>query len=172
MTQKSARGMARGWRRGRGVGGKRIDAYHWTVKPAGSARCPDCGAVWKRGRWTWAAAATVSTRRECPACRRVRDCFPAGWIRLEGSFREDETEILGMIRNIESAEKADHPLERLMEISDHPWGILVTTTGIHLARRIAEALRRRWHEGVEIDYVVSQDLVRVTWKHAPARGSG
>ena len=166
MTQKNARGLARGWRRGRGVGGERIDAYRRTGKLPGTARCPDCGVVWMRGRWLWSVDAEVSTRIECPACRRIRDGFPAGFIRLEGSFPNDREEILGMIRNVESAEKSEHPLERIMEMSDQAWGVLITTTGIHLARRIAEALRRRWHERIAIDYVVSQDLVRVTWRHA------
>jgi hypothetical protein len=94
-----------------------------------------------------------------------------GRVRLEGEFGGRKMEILHRVRNVEAAEKADHPLERIMTLSEEPWGLSITTTGIHLARRIAEALQRTWHEHVDIRYAKAEDLVRVTWRHPapPAR---
>ena len=72
--------------------------------------------------------------------------FPAGEIRLGGSFLgKHRDEILHLVRHQEEMEKAEHPLNRIMKIDDTPDQILVTTTEIHLPRRIGEALRNAFH---------------------------
>jgi hypothetical protein len=167
MTEKSARGLARGWRRGRGVGGTRHDAYRPRTKLPEPAVCQKCGAVWHKGRWTWDRVPKGAQEHTCPACLRIAEKQPAGRLRLEGDFTGLKREILRLVRNQEEAETAQHPLERLMGVDQEPWGISITTTGIHLARRIAEALRRTYHERVQIRYLKAQDLVRVVWRHAP-----
>ena len=68
-----------------------------------------------------------------------------------------------MIRNTEKLEKGEHPLERLIEIANEEDSLVVTTTGMHLARRIASALKRRFHGGVAIRYPEGESLVRVDW---------
>jgi NMD protein affecting ribosome stability and mRNA decay len=153
-----------GWRRGRGVGGTRHDSYKPRQKLPEPTVCPKCGAVYHKGRWTWAERPAGAGERTCPACRRIADHFPAGCLRILGDLGPREAELLNLVRNQEAAEKAEHPLERLMEIQRDREGLLVTTTGIHLARRIAEALQRAFHEHVEIQYLKEQDLVRVTWQ--------
>ena len=165
MGPYSRKALTRGPRRGRGVGGTRDDAYLPTKKVAGPVVCPVCRAVCQRGRWSWTPVPDAAAEHECPACRRTRDGMPAGRIRLEGEFGARRAEILSLVLHREAAEKADHPLERIMTISEEPWGLSITTTGVHVARRIAEALRKAWHERIEIRYAKSQDLVRVTWKH-------
>jgi hypothetical protein len=175
---KHSMSISQGWRRGRGIGSSRHDAYKLPAKLPEPTACPTCGAVWHKGRWTWAAKPDGAHAHVCPACQRIKDRFPAGRLRLEGDFGERKTEILQRVRNVEAAEKADHPLERLMELEVGPSAISITTTGIHLARRIGEALQRTWHEHVEIRYAREESLVRVTWRHpqddpesSPAPGS-
>jgi hypothetical protein len=165
---KNTMSISQGWRRGRGVGSSRHDAYKLPAKLPEPTACPTCGAVWHKGRWTWGEKPEGAHAHVCPACQRIRDRYPAGELRLEGEFGERKTEILQLVHNQEAAEKADHPLERLMEIRVEQSAISITTTGNHLARRIGEALRRTWHEHVEIRYAKEDNLVRVTWRH-PAR---
>jgi hypothetical protein len=81
----------------------------------------------------------------CPACRRVRDRYPAGTVRIPLSILARREDLLGLIRNVEAAEKADHPLERLMGIEESGGHLVVTTTGVHLAREIAHKLAKQLH---------------------------
>ena len=54
----------------------------------------------------------------CPACRRVRDRYPAGEVTLGGTFFvEHADEALSLVRNIEDAERRAHPLQRIMTIT-------------------------------------------------------
>jgi hypothetical protein len=90
-------------------------------------------------------------RAVCPACRRIADRFPAGRVELSGEFlRDHREEILNLVRNAEDAEKSERPMERIMAITEEAGRALVTTTGIHVARRIGEALSRSYQG--ELDY--------------------
>jgi hypothetical protein len=157
---------ARGFRRGRGVGGTRHDAYAPRQKIAGPACCSGCGAVYDAGRWSWRARPNACASIVCPACRRIRDRFPAGVLRFEGDLGAREAEILGLLKNVEAREKRDHPLERLMSVRRAGGGLTVETTGLHLARCLAGALERAFHREAEIRFLREQDLVRVTWRAA------
>ena len=58
----------------------RDELVHDTYKAKGKlpepARCPDCGATYHRGRWTWEPAPAGFHEHLCPACQRTRDKFP------------------------------------------------------------------------------------------------
>lgn len=125
--------------------------------PGGGARCPQCGAVYHQGRWSWQQAlAEGAPSHVCPACRRIADDQPAGTLYLAGGFLEaHREEVLGLIHNTEAAEKAQHALERLLRITDQDGGLLVTTTGMHLAQRIGHALSAAYKG--ECDYRYAQD---------------
>lgn len=129
--------------------------------------CPDCGAVFVDRRWTWAPAPPVVNEARCPACRRIADNYPAGFIELQGPFlAAHRDEILHLIRNTEAVEKAEHPLERLMAIDEEggPERILVTTTGIHLARRIGKALARAFQGSLTLRYGEDENSLRTVWE--------
>jgi len=117
------------------------DSYKAGKKLPEPTRCPDCAAAYINGRWSWASAAAGARQTRCPACQRIHDRFPAGFVRLEGSFLQaHREEILHLIRNHEAKEKAQHPLQRIMAIEEDAEGVTATTTDIHLARDIALAL--------------------------------
>jgi NMD protein affecting ribosome stability and mRNA decay len=138
------------------------DTYRKRAKSAEVLRCPDCGVYCHAGRWSWEAPPGADLGSTvCPACRRIKDRYPAGTIRLHGELGELRDELLALFRNLEEQEKAEHPLERLMGIVDTKGGLEVTTTGIHVARCIAGALERRFHGKVRIRYPPEQDLVQV-----------
>lgn len=91
--------------------------------------------------------------------------MPAGTIRLRGAFvRQHTDELCGLIRNTEELEKRDHPLERLMAISDSADGLDVTTTGLHLAQRIGHALEAAYDGDLKIHYDGEEYYVDIHWQ--------
>jgi len=140
------------------------DSYKSNRKLPEPACCPECGAVFHKGRWTWGAAPAGAHEQTCPACHRIREKFPAGHVTLKGDFlREHRDQILHLVRNHEAKEKAEHPLERIMAIEDTADGVLVTTTDTHLARDIAEALYHAYKGELEFHYNKEENLLRATW---------
>lgn len=133
--------------------------------PEGNAHCPQCGAVHHQGRWTWLLALPEGAQAHvCPACRRIADDQPAGTLHLEGGFQaEHRAEVLGLIHNIEAAEKAQHALERLIKVSERQDGLLVTTTGIHLAQRLGHALTGAFKGECSYRYAEGEHHLAVHW---------
>lgn len=129
------------------------------------SHCEECGAVYRRGRWRWGKPAQSSHATLCPACRRTRDRLPAGYVSLAGDyFRAHRDEVLARVRNCESAERSEHPLERIMAVQADGAGAVVTTTDAHLARRIGEALRKSFKGEIEFHYNRADNLLRVEWR--------
>jgi NMD protein affecting ribosome stability and mRNA decay len=140
------------------------DSYKAGHKLREPTRCPDCGAVFQKGRWTWGAAPDAAHEELCPACHRIHDKFPAGFVALKGAFLDGHRdEILHLIRNHEAKEKAEHPLQRIIAIVDSADGVMVTTTDIHLARDLAQALHRAYRGELELHYNKEDNLLRASW---------
>ena len=146
---------------------KRHDAYQEGNKWPEPTLCTECSALFVNGRWTWGKPLpqTVSNETICPACRRIADRYPAGYIEIKGSFfAEHRDEILNCVRNIEKQEKGERPLERIMSIADKKGHTLITTTGIHIARRIGGALSRAYKGELSFQYADGDQSVRVYWQ--------
>jgi len=125
--------------------------------------CPDCGATYTEGRWTWEPAPPAASQTLCSACERVRDDYPAGFITIAGDFvHKHREEILQLARNVEAREKAEHPIKRIMTISKESDPLQITTTDIHLAQGIGRALASAFKGDLEIDF--EEDIVRVVWR--------
>ena len=140
------------------------DPYKERHKPPEPALCPSCGVVFEHGRWHWKARPANAQEHLCPACRRVKDRYPAGYVSLEGSFlQEHRDELLHLVRNEEKRAKDEHPLERIMDIRQDGDKTLVTTTEVHLARRIGDALHHAYQGNLQIKYSPDEYLVRVYW---------
>ena len=143
---------------------KRHDVYQLEEKLPEQTRCPDCGVEIKNGLWAWPKPPEKFDEVCCPACRRIAENAPAGFIEIRGSFfKENRSEILNMIMNIEKAEKSGHPLERVIEIIDKHDHVLITTTGIHIARRIGEALSRSYNGDFSFKYADGEQIIRLYW---------
>ena len=141
------------------------DTYKERRKLAEPTRCPRCAAVYRAGRWTWRKSSGPAYRVLCPACRRLRDRFPAGYVTLAGAFfRKHQEEILALVQHCAQREGAEHPLERIMNIEAVRGGVLVTTTSVHLARLIAEALRRSFKGDLGYRYNRGEKLLRAAWR--------
>jgi NMD protein affecting ribosome stability and mRNA decay len=140
------------------------DSYRQQEKLPEPTRCPDCGAVFRDGRWQWTPAPSGAHEALCPACRRIRDRYPAGYVTLTGDFfAAHRDDILHLVRNREVRAKAEHPLERIMAIEDVADGVQITTTDVHLARAIGEAVHDAYKGELELKYNDEENLVRVRW---------
>lgn len=144
---------------------KRHDVYQEQSKWPGPTRCSRCGALFVNGRWTWQEAPPKTHETVCPACRRIAERYPAGFVEISGLFFvEHRDEILNLVNNVEKQEKREHPLERIISmtpIGDH---LLITSTGHHLARRIGEALARAYKGQLYFQYADGEDSIRVRWQ--------
>ena len=144
---------------------KRHDTYRNKEKWREPTLCKGCGALFVSGRWTWKETSEKTHSATCPACRRIADRFPAGTIEIKGDFfSAHREEVVNLINNVEKQQKGEHPLERLMEISNEKGKTLVTTTGVHLARRIGEALSRSYKGDFSFQYGDGEKTLRVYWE--------
>ncbi|HLC08003.1 MAG TPA: BCAM0308 family protein [Methyloceanibacter sp.] len=144
----------------------RHDPYKARQKLDEPTECPSCGALFREGRWQWATDVPKEAHREtCPACHRINDKYPAGELTLSGRFlSEHQDEIVRLIRNTERAEKQEHPLQRIMAIEAGDAKIVVTTTDIHLARRIGHAIEDAFKGDLKTHYNEEEYFVRLTWR--------
>ena len=142
------------------------DAYRLDRKLADPATCPKCKATYRAGRWTWEKAPPQAAPAECPACRRIADDYPGGWLTLKGAFfAEHRTQVLARVVARETHEKAEHPLQRIIAFDDRgPAETVVTTTDPHLAREIAAALKSAFKGTVALDFSLGENRVRATWE--------
>ena len=81
-------------------------------------------------------------------------------------FVTHQDEILNLARNVGELEKNERPLERIMQIQENKDHAIVTTTGIHLARRIGEALSRSYKGDLNVQYTKDDTDVRVYWERS------
>lgn len=143
------------------------DAYKLKGKLPEPTTCPQCGAVFHAGRWQWMEAPAGAHQEVCSACHRIHDHYPAGFLTLRGEFfRAHREEIMNLVHNHEKHERAEHPLKRIMAVEEEKDGAtLVTTTDIHLARGIGEALHHAYQGDLQFHYNPEQNLLRVSWVH-------
>lgn len=141
------------------------DPYRTDSKMSSPAVCPDCGAVFLRGRWTWETAAPESASHVCPACQRIREQVPAAFLTLEGSFLvKHRDEIMGLIANLQREQEKEHPLKRIMSVKEQDSATTLELTDPHLARGIGEALHRAFGGELEYNYNKGETLLRVAWR--------
>jgi NMD protein affecting ribosome stability and mRNA decay len=142
------------------------DPYRTPKKARSPARCADCGATYRKGRWTWERSQPPPPASlVCPACRRVRDRYPAGEITVRGGFFvEHADEVLQLVRNTEDAERSAHPLQRIIAIARKGGNAIVTTTDLHVARRIGHALEDAWGGKLATHYDEGGYFIRITWE--------
>ena len=124
--------------------------------------CPDCGATYRDGRWTWKHGPVEAPRHLCAACERVRDGYPAGFVTARGHFAlGHRDEIIRIARNTEAAEKREHPIKRIMNTIEDPEGVVFETTELHLAQAIGRAIHGAFKGDLEVAF--AEDIVRVNW---------
>lgn len=73
-------------RRDRLVKEKRHDTYKEDKKWPEPTACTECNSVYLEGRWTWYEPPVNANKVLCPACQRISENYPAGYLELKGSF--------------------------------------------------------------------------------------
>lgn len=140
------------------------DTYKLKGKLREPTVCPDCGAVFRAGRWRWDEAPQGAHRETCPACHRVKDHYPAGFVSLTGAFfASHRDEIMSLVRHEEQRDHQTHPLKRIMAVEAQGDNVLVTTTDVHLARSIGEAVHHAYQGELDFHYRPDDNLLRVHW---------
>lgn len=143
----------------------RHDPYQVRRKYKEPTVCGGCGALYEHARWTWDDAPAHALRETCPACARTRDKLPAGWVSLSGEFfNAHRAELLKLARNAAERERTEHPLNRVMHITEGPSEVVIATCDIHSPRRIGEALERAYHGDLDIAFGQDEYSVRVNWR--------
>src|SRR5262249_39811881 len=90
---------------------------------------------------------------------------PAGIVTLQGgTTREDREEMMRLARHQEAEEKREHPLNRIISIEEDAQAVVINTTGIHLPRRIGEAVKRAFRGNLEEEFEKDGYCVRVNWR--------
>ena len=141
------------------------DPYIVVQKPTEPTVCPTCKAVFAEGRWSWQRPPAEAGEMTCPACQRIHDDFPAGYVTVKGEFlKAHRDEIVALAKSTEDREKAAHPLQRIMAIEDTREGLQVKTTDSLLARGIGEALHDAYKGDLKLKYSRDENLLRAVWK--------
>jgi hypothetical protein len=141
------------------------DTYQRRKKFHEPSVCGQCDAVYHEGRWQWMEERPQGAFKDlCPACHRVNDKYPAGEMTLSGRFfAAHREEILGLVRNEAEAENTEHPLHRIMGIEERREEAVVTTTDVHLPRRIGHALEHAYKGKTEIHFDKEGHFARMKW---------
>lgn len=141
-----------------------LDPYQGKKKLHEGTVCPQCGAVFHDGRWQWLAKKEGAHEELCAACRRINDHFPAGIVTLHAPAAvEHKEEMIRLAQHQEQVERKEHPLNRIMGIEADVEGITISTTDIHLPRRIGETIKRAFHGELEAHFEEDGYFVRVSW---------
>jgi len=165
MKSQSKGAGLMGFRKDREVKEQVHDTYKKRQKMVEPTLCPQCGALFQKGRWTWGFRPPNFHEETCPACHRIKDKYPAGFLHVGGSFfDEHKKEIINLVHHEEAQAKENHPLSRLIEVEEEPGGVLITTTDTHLPRRIGEALKHAYQGELHFQYGEGAYSIRVNWK--------
>jgi len=142
------------------------DPYRSRAKLRGPCRCKQCGATYLKGRWRWQGLQPPAPATAvCPACRRGNDRYPAGEVTVRGTFVATHgDEARRLIENVAAAESGEHPLHRIMTLRQRGGAIEITTTDVHLPRRIGHALENAWGGTLTAHYDEQGHYARVTWQ--------
>ena len=86
-------------------------------------------------------------------------------MRLSGGFvLAHRAEVVATLVRVAEREAAEHPLERIVEIRQDGDDIVVSTTGIHVARAMGRALQRAWDGVLDVEDDPAVLGVLVRWR--------
>jgi len=153
------------WRAWSGAqNGRRIDPYKHPGKLVAPTVCPQCGAIYRSGRWQWGPRPADAHEAICQACHRSNDNHPAGVVTLTGSFvRPNRPEIVRIAGEQELGERPDRPANRIIGIEQGDDRVVITTTDVQLPHRIGAAMHRTFQGTLDHHFDEVRYLMRVNW---------
>jgi NMD protein affecting ribosome stability and mRNA decay len=143
------------------------DAYRNKRKLPEPTLCKICGAVFSGGRWQWLdPLPEAADETRCPACQRIHDRMPAGYLTLRGVFFEEHREeIMRLIHNHVERQRLQHPLQRIIDTTtlEHG-GIEISFTEYHLPKGVGEAVKSAYQGDLQINFAEESGQERVRWE--------
>ena len=140
-------------------------------KVAGVIVCPECGAIYAKGRWTTAAdagshrLATVAGRSLCVACQMAERHQTRGYLTLRGAFFDaHEAEIETLLENEEARAAEDNPLGRILDWDRSIPGVLtISTSTEHLVERLGRAVYRAFGGDIDFGFSHANKFAHAYW---------
>lgn len=137
--------------------------------------CPECGLIYHNKRWTrdgnllesLKAKGKEIHKKQCPACRKIKDRYPLGILELRGSLVNDPEKkelILNTIRNESNFEERRNPLARIMEVKEENNAIYIFTTTESLARRLGRVVNKAFKGELTLMFSEDNKFIRVLWE--------
>ncbi len=143
------------------------DAYRTDRKLRDPTLCKICGAVFSGGRWQWldTLPEEADTTR-CPACQRIHDRLPAGFLTLSGEFFETHRdEIMRLVHHHVERQRLQHPLQRIIDSKQlETGGIEISFTEYHLPKGVGEAVKHAYQGELQITFAEESGQERVSWE--------
>ncbi len=149
------------------------DTYLPRRSPEGLLYCRGCGSIYHRRRWTLKPPREVIAQTEsgrdlrftlCPACRKLREHYPSGELRLAGIPAGEKGELLRLLRNEEKRAREKNPLERIMHLETGRDEWKVETTTEKLAQRLGRCVRKARGGSVVYKWAHNRKFARVLWQ--------
>lgn len=143
------------------------DPYKARKQPVEPLVCPDCGVVRSQGRWHWLDQPPPEAEpQRCPACQRIHDRVPAGYLILEGPFlAAHRDEILRLVHHKVDQQRLEHPMKRLMDMDQQAEDrIELRFTDLHLPRGVGEAIRNAYDGELKLNYTEEGGMLRAYWR--------
>jgi hypothetical protein len=126
--------------------------------------CPECDAIYMEGRWRWGPVPISANQAVCPACERIENNEPAGYLLLNGPFfGEHFDEIVDLLHEQAERKRLENPLMRLIEEERSDDLLLMTTTDLRLAHFLGAAVHHNYQGELEYQHNEARDLLRVHW---------
>lgn len=144
------------------------DPYLSKVEYEDKSVCRKCEAVYINKRWSvkeeHRQAAEGGPKALCPACRKIKENYPSGYVTLKGAFLKDhKEEIVNLLKNKEERAMHINPLERIIDLDDKGDTLEVTTTTEKFAQRIGQMMKKTYKGEVEYKWSDDVKIARVTW---------
>jgi len=148
------------------------DTYIPRLAPKETVQCVGCGAFYFRRRWTLTLPRQLKTPVSfhpvyCPACRKVKERYPSGELRLSGIDGAERGDVARILRNEEERAREKNPLERIMrlEAANGDWRIETTTE--KLAQRLGRSVKKARGGTLTYKWSHNNKFVRVLWQKKP-----
>ncbi len=133
--------------------------------------CPKCGLVFHEKKWIRDQELSNKLKKEkgihyelCPACKKFKQHYPMGIVRLKGNFWMTHKEgIKNLIHNEERRGMGKNPLERIISMKEKAGELIIETTRESLATRIGKALEGAYKGNLKYEFSKGEKLVRIEW---------
>lgn len=148
------------------------DSYPNSLNISEKTVCKGCNSFYLNKVWHIDSKRLKSLLKDpdvnyakCPACMKIKDNYPEGYVSLKGEFfSSHRDEIMRIVSNEEKRAMGFNPMERIIEIKNEDVSATITTTTEKLAQRIGRAINNAYNGSVKYSWSPGNRIARVTWE--------